>query len=389
MRVLLVHNYYKLSGGEDKVFEEEKQLLLEYGHEVECFVKHNEEQIRGILSKLKLLFTTHKNASVEREFQALISRWQPDVVHVHNFFPLISPSIFYACHHQNIPVVMTLHNYRLIYPNGLMYHNGKVDLRTFPGSAYKVVFDRVYRNSFLQTLVVSHLIEFHKKRQTWNKYVDKFICLTEFSKNLFEKWGIHADRLVVKPNTVKPVESQNRPIQNQFLFVGRLSEEKGVKQLIEAWVNQKIPHRLLMIGEGPLKLTLEKIADGHSNIEFLGKRNQKEVLSCMSESTALVFPSLWYEGLPMTIIESFSVGLPVLSTSHGNQGSIVRDGITGMLFSVEGFTDLGEKVNLISADKVLRKSLGDNARAEFSSKYDQRLNHDYLMSIYREVQKNA
>jgi len=192
--------------------------------------------------------------SVFNEFKQVLYELKPDIVHVHNTFPLITPSVFYACKKCSIPVVLTLHNYRLIYPNALLMHDGKIDLRTFRKSAFSVVKDKVYQNSILKTLSVARLIEYHKKRNTWNTQVDKFISLTEYGKELFRDWGISEDLLVVKPNFVSDPYQQIKVLKHEkkkdgFLFVGRISREKGIEDVIETWVEYNLKIPLSIIGD--------------------------------------------------------------------------------------------------------------------------------------------
>jgi len=390
LKVLLVHNYYKIAGGEDKVFEQEAQLLRSKGHEVITYLKDNKTGIRSIFHKISLLFTTHYNQGEKKRMTKILSENRPHIVHVHNFFPLFSPSIFEACYDANIPVVFTLHNFRLLYPNGLLFNKSKMDLRTIKGSAYLTIKDRVYRNSFLQTLVVAHMIEYHKKHDTWNQLVNGFICLTNFSRDIYKEWGIDERKLHVKPNfIVKEHQEAPNVILDQFVCIGRLSEEKGIDFLVRAWKNADIKSKLIIIGDGELMKKLMEESNNYDPICFAGKLDNKAALKTLACSKALIFPSICYEGFPLTIVESFSLGVPVISSNFGNQGIIVEHENNGLLFEKGVESDLISQVDRINKDSDFRKLLSENCVKDFESKYSEEKNYEMLMQIYdRLIQRN-
>ncbi|MEQ9220312.1 MAG: glycosyltransferase family 4 protein [Cyclobacteriaceae bacterium] len=391
MRILLVHNFYKYSGGEDQVFDNEKDLLQKNGHQVFTFTKHNEVELKNLRSKIKLLFSTHYNKNILGELRLAINEIRPEIIHVHNFFPLISPSIFYLCKQLNVPVVMTLHNYRLIYPNGLLFHNGKLDLRAITGNVWYTIIRRVYRKSLLGTFVVSNMIEWNKKKETWNKCVDAFICLTEFSRNIFRKFGIEEGRLYVKPNFTsidKSTEGINEQNGNYYLFIGRLTEEKGILDLVKTWIDYNVKYELQIIGDGDLSEVIINKIDQQSNIKFLGKQDHNQVLKKLRSCKALIFPSIWYEGFPMTIVESFSVGKPVITANIGNQSFIVKNSFNGLHydhFNSESLVTVLETLN----DEHLYQRLCKNAFEDFMENYTEKRNYEILMSIYTSIIKKA
>ncbi|MBU2916042.1 glycosyltransferase family 4 protein [Reichenbachiella agariperforans] len=392
MKILVCHNLYKIPGGEDKVFHEETALLRANGHEVHTIQKLNTKSIRSIKDKITLLFTTHYNRFWYKTFKKVLKEVSPDVVHVHNFFPLYSPSIFYACKSMNIPVVMTLHNYRLLYPNGLLLKNdGTIDLRTIRRSAYLTIPDKVYRNSYLQTAVVAHLIEYHRKRNTWNTKVDALICLTEFSKKIFEESGIETNRLWVKPNFVfQPKEDyvKKEPVEKiHFVFIGRLSFEKGILNLVKSWLNFKSGVQLTIIGEGLLYEEIKNEIGSSNSVHLLGSRSNKETLNVLSTARALVFPSIWYEGFPMTILESLSLGVPIVSTSIGSQGSIVRDEFNGLHYNPDIEDSLENAIDRLN-DDALHQILSNNARKDFLENYTKEKSLSILEKVYSSVIMN-
>jgi glycosyltransferase involved in cell wall biosynthesis len=389
MNILQVHNRYKITGGEWTVLNQEYDLLKK-NHSVEQFIVDNTKQLDSLYSKLKLVFTTHYNRRSKELVRKTIRETKTELMHVHNFFPLLSPSIFEAAKEEGIPSVMTLHNYRLIHPNGYLLHHGKIDERSVRGSAYSTVLDGVYRDSIFQTAVVAHMIEYHRKRETWSENVDCLICLTEFAKAKFIEAGFPEKNLKVKPNFIEDAfcrknfsEIVDRK-ENFYLFIGRISEEKGIRTLVDAWstLNNRSTAKLLILGEGPLKKELQKKTKDQSHISWLGFVERKQVLDYLMKAKALLFPSEWYEGMPMTILESFSAATPVLSTNIGSQAEIVDHGKTGILFEPGDQEGLIETVEHFELDKEKQREMSLAARREYEEKYTPEVNRVKLESIY-------
>lgn len=392
MKIVQVHNRYKIRGGEWTVFNHEKELLSRE-HEVDTIVVDNREKLRSVLDKANLIFTTHYNRESRRWVREQLLQKRPDIMHVHNFFPLLTPSIFDAARDAAVPSVMTLHNYRLIHPNGYLLHNGKIDERSVTGSAWSCVPDRVYRDSLFQTAVVAHMIEYHRKKETWKKKVDAFICLTEFAKKKFIEGGLPPDKLKVKPNFVMDslkelyggVPNGNR--ESFYLFVGRISEEKGIRTLIRAWkkLGASSRFKLVILGEGPLKSELEHSSHDMKNISWVGVAERSVVMEYLWKARALIFPSEWYEGMPMTILESFCMGTPVISSDIGSQKEIVTDHQTGLHFKKGSVESMIEAITLMDQKEELREDLGQAARKEYEMKYTPEVNYGKLLSIYEEL----
>jgi glycosyltransferase involved in cell wall biosynthesis len=380
MKVLQVHNEYQQRGGEDNVVEFEKALLSRR-HEVMQYIVSN-HSIASFWSKVRLLWSTHYSIRSYRNFRNILVEEKPDIVHVHNFFPLLSPSVFQACKDEAIPVVMTLHNYRLIHPNGFLLKGDEIDERSVEGSAYQCVKDKVYRNSFLQTLIVAHMIEYHRKRRTWHQLVNRFIALTNFAKAKFVQGGLPADKIHVKPNFL--LEADRKPIKhrsNQFVFVGRLSPEKGIKTLLQAW--QDVPtYELVIIGEGPLESDVRKASLSNKKITYLGSLSHERVIEELGKSKGLVFPSEWYEGFPMVIVEALACGTPVISSNIGSQQEIITDGISGLHFEVKNAKHLAEKVNELGFNERFFEQLSSNAKVQYENLYNQERNLKLLEEIY-------
>ena len=396
MRILQVHNRYKTPGGEWTVLNQENGLLKQ-NHDVDQFLIKNSEHLVTLTDKAKLIFKTHYNHQSKLLIKEQLQKRKYDVMHVHNFFPLLTPSIFEAARELGVPSVLTLHNYRLIHPNGLMYHKGKIDQRSIQGSAYRCVWDGVYRNSKLQTAVVAHMIEYHRKKGTWNRYPTAFIALSKFSKNKFAEGGIPADRIFIKPNFLKDpcIEYDDLEISseklNRFLFLGRISHEKGIEDLIRCWMERSIPAELWIAGEGPLKKKLQQKTKGEKTIKWLGQCEKIDILKLLSNSKALLFPTKWYEGMPLIIIEAMSMGCPVISSDIGNPKNMIAHKINGLLFEPGKMADLYKNISWIIRNPKKSKKLGENARMKYEELYTPEKNYDILLSIYQnaiEYEKN-
>lgn len=396
MNILQVHNRYKITGGEWTVLNQEYDLLKKE-HSVDRLIVDNTEKLDTLFNKLKLIFTTHYNHQSKEMVREKIRKTGAEIMHVHNFFPLLSPSIFEASQEEGIPSVMTLHNYRLIYPNGYLMHDGKIDERSIHGSAYSCVLEGVYRNSMLQTAVVAHMIEYHRKRDTWAKNVDCLICLTEFAKAKFVEAGIPGEKMRVKPNFVddafrrKNLSEMIDQKDDYYLFIGRISEEKGIRTLVNAWNTWKsaTSPQLLILGEGPLKKELQKKSQDNTKISWLGFVERVRVLEILSKAKALIFPSEWYEGMPMTILEAYSAATPVISTNIGSQGEIVHHKRTGLHFEPGKEQSLVETLEHFESINNEHKDMSLAARREYEEKYTPEVNREMLLSIYREFVKNT
>lgn len=382
MNILIVHNQYTSKGGEDTVVENEMRLLKNHGHNVDLYTQSN-SQINGLFSKIKTAIYSSYSKDIYKYFNTKKISDKYDIIHVHNFFPLITPSIFYAAKNNGIPIVMTLHNYRLICPSGLLMHKDKIYEKSIKYGPYSTIFDKVYRNSFIGTFFLAKMIHDHKKKGTWNNTIDKLIALTNFGKKKFIESGINESQLVVKPNFVHDSNKNQLKKENYALFVGRISKEKGIMVLLEAW--KEIDYKLIIIGDGPLKN--EVINTNNKNIIFLGQKNKTEVTELMQKASFLVMPSTWYEGLPMVLIESFCAGLPVIASKIGTLEETVENNVTGLHFKTNNVIDLRLKANKLISDKALLHTLSKNARNQYLNNFSASKNYNILIDIYSNVIK--
>jgi glycosyltransferase involved in cell wall biosynthesis len=383
MKILLVHNKYQQYGGEDSVLTCEEKLLAANGHECSKSLIAN-HCVTGFAKKLIVAAkASWSDFGCKFVAQAII-RFQPDIVHVHNFFPLLTPAVYDACNEAGVPVVQTLHNYRTICPGALLMRNGKICEKCITGSPYQAVLHRCYRNSFPGSWAVARMVAFHRKKKTWQNKVDRFIALTEFARHKFIEAGFPANKIVVKPNfyDCKGGGSESAS-EKGALFVGRLSREKGVATLLEAWKSLNISLRIA--GEGPLDMS-----SGHKNkcITFLGHLSGNQVSLEMSKAAFLVMPSEWYEGFPMVLVEAFALGLPVVASRLGGMAEIVEDGVTGLHFEPGNPRDLVEKVKWMHDHPEQCRQMGQNTRRVYEEKYTPEKNYEMLMEIYQQAIEN-
>lgn len=381
MRILTVHNYYKIRGGEDECFEAEIKLLREMGEDVEIYQENNDRVAE--IGKLRMAADTIWSKEAYEKLQQRFIQKPLDVVHIHNFFPLISPSIYYAAKAQGIPVVQTLHNYRLLCPNALFFREGKVcedclgKFIPYPGIQHGC-----YRENKVASAAVATMLGVHRAMNTWTKMVDLYICLTEFAKQKFIQAGIPAEKIVVKPNFVSPEPTVGSGKGGYALFVGRLSVEKGLDTLLAAWeqLGEQIP--LKIVGDGPLADDVLKATKRFPQIEWLGRRPMSEVHDLMGEAKFLVFPSKWYETFGRVAIEAFAKGTPVIAANIGAIAEIVAPGKTGLHFEPGVPEDLANKVKWVLENPEQMAQMRKEARLEFEAKYTLKKNYQQLIEIY-------
>jgi glycosyltransferase involved in cell wall biosynthesis len=388
MKLLQVHNFYQQPGGEEAVVRGEHALLSEAGHQVSTFVRDNDEIASyGIVRKASLSLRTVWAWDSYRKMQAVLSKEQPDVAHFHNVFPLISPAAYYACRKAGVPVVQTLHNYRLLCSSANFFRDGKVCEECVEHSLWRGVRYGCYRQSRAETAIVALSLAAHRAMNTWSEMVDCYIALTEFERRKFIAAGFPPDKLVVKPNFVKPDPGPRNGTSDYALFVGRLSPEKGLRTLLAGWqhLGNHIP--LLLVGDGPLRAELEAKAceDGSSNITFCGRLAPARAIEAMKGARFLVFPSEWYEGFPVAIIEAFASGVPVISSRLGSMREIIEDGRTGLHFTHGNAADLAAKVGWAWSHPSEIAGMGKQARREYEAKYTPQANYAMLLEIYGRV----
>ena len=378
MRILQIHNSYQQAGGEDRVVEQEAELLRSHGHQVTQLTASNDD-IHGMVDRVRTAFRAAYSPRTKARCLQAIDGTQPDVAHVHNLFPLLTPSVLDACAERRIPVVMTLHNYRLLCPGAFLMRDGQACTRCVASTPYTAVLHRCYRGSALGSAVAARVVAAHRTRGTWLVKVHRFVALTEFGRNLFIEGGLPADRIVVKPNFCSPVPTPQQGWRSGALFVGRLSKEKGVPTLLSAW--RSVPHALRLAGSGPCLAS----EDPGSNVTLLGPLDPEGVASEMGKTRFLVMPSECFEGFGMVIVEAFAAGLPILTSRLGAMAEIVRDGVTGLHFEPGDPHDLAAKASWLFERPDECQRMGMNARAEYERRYTADRNYERLMDVYRQA----
>jgi glycosyltransferase involved in cell wall biosynthesis len=384
MRILLIHNYYQHSGGEDQVFQAEFELLVANGHQVWPYTLHN-QQIEQ-MSSLGLLSKTLWNQQVYRELRALIRQAKIQIAHFHNPFPLVSPAAYYACKAQGIPVVQTCHNYRLLCPNAMLLRNGQV-CEACVGKLVPLaaVRHKCYRNQRAASAGVAALITGHRLMQTWTRQVDTYIALTKFARQKLIEGGLPAAKVVVKPNFVNPDPGRGDGAGGYALFVGRLSEEKGIDLLLAAWKSLGTQIPLKLVGDGPLAEQVAAAVHSTPGLTWVGRKSMQDVYALMKAAAFLVFPSRWYEGLPRTIIESFAVGTPVIAANLGAMASLIRPGETGLHFQSGNGADLIAKVRWAADHPEIVQQWRQNARRDYEQHYTAEQSYRQLLEIYTQA----
>lgn len=375
-RVLVIHNAYQHRGGEDSVVESEIELLRSRGHAVQTYFRHNDD-IANLPAVTVARQTLWSNRSAE-DLTELVSRFRPDIVHAHNTFPLLSPSVYWAASRLNVPVVQTLHNFRLMCLNALFLREGKVCEDCLGAPPWRGVARACYRGSRPASGVLAGMLTLHRGLGSYRNKVARYIALNEFCREKFIAGGLPAQRLAVKPNFVaSPTLPDNKRGRSGLLFVGRLSPEKGVSTLAQAIA--KLPLAGLRVaGEGPQRSELQGLA----GVSMLGSLPKQGVMDEMSRALALVVPSIWYETFGMVAIEAFATGTPVIASRIGALAELVRDGETGLLFEPGDAKDLTRKLRWAMANPESMRAMGHRARALYEANFTPEVNYGQLIAVY-------
>lgn len=378
MKILIAHNAYQHRGGEDAVVDAEVALLREHGHEVEVYAQHNDalNNMPRATAAMTAIWSTRSTGDIE----SLCESFRPDVIHVHNTFPLISPSLYWAAARQHVPVVQTLHNFRLLCPQAIFLRDGKVCEDCVGKLPWRAVTRKCYRDSAVQSAVITSMLATHRAIGTYRERVTRYIALNNFARNKYVEGGLPADRFRIKPNFVA---SSARPTWEQRsggMYVGRLSSEKGLDVLAQA-VRLAPAAAVDVIGSGPL----EALARDAFGERLLGFRPLEEIMARMGTAQFMVLPSICYENSPRTIVEAFACGLPVIASRLGALIDIVRDGETGLLFNPGDPADLAAKMTWAAANPEQMKRMGQAARTEYEAKYTPERNYDLLIDIYEDA----
>jgi len=383
MRILLVHNAYRHSGGEDRVVETEAQMLRERGHEVLTYIRQNPDH--GV-AVLRLAGQAFWNQTAYLELRRLIHDTKPHIVHLHNTFPLISPAALYAARRECVPTVQTLHNYRLLCPNGLFLRDEKPCEDCMNKSApWPAILHACYRNSYAASAVAAGTLAMHRARATWRTQVDWYIALTEFSRQKFIVGGLPAERISVKPHVVHPDPRIGSGDGGFALFVGRLSHEKGIETLLAAWRRLAGRMQLVIVGDGPLGESVRRAAAATRAISWVGKRSFQDVQELLGRATFVIVPSICYETFGLVVAEAYAKGTPVLAAKLGALEELVEDGRTGFLFTPGDCDDLARQVELILECPAALKPMRKAARSKYERFYRADSNYTMLLRVYTDA----
>ncbi len=388
MNILMIHNSYQFRGGEDESYESEVRMLLAEGHTVETIhIRNSEIESKGKLQvALESFWSSPSYDLVDRKLRECPF----DVLHVQNFFPQLSPSVYYAARKHEVAVVQTLRNYRLLCPGVFLYRDGHVcedcmgKVVKYPG-----IVHGCYRGSRLATATVAAMTAFHSIKGTWLNSVDLYIALTRFVRDKFIEAGFPEDKVVVKNNFVYPDPGCGSGEGDYALFVGRLSPEKGVDTLLSAWKQLDRNWSLKIAGDGPMSAQVQSFCAAHKDVEWVGAKSRAETAHLMGNARVLVFPSQWYETFGRVAMESFAAGTPVIASCLGAMAEICDDGHTGRLFEPGNAGDLAEKLRWVHDNPERVRSMRPLARQTYESKYTMQPNCRVLIQAYESAQRTS
>lgn len=387
MKILMVHNYLRPPSGENTVFEQERQLLESKGHEVVAYTRENSEiETMRFFEKAMLPLRAFWSVTDHREISRIVRTEKPDVAHFHNIFPLVSPAAYRACKGAGVPVVQTLHHFRIVCPGALLFREGRVcedcsGMHFLPGIRHGC-----YRNSSLQTAGMAAVVHFHRMIRTWRDRVDLYIALSGFALETYRRLGFPSSDFYVKTNFLQdPVEPVSED-EEYGIYIGRIGEEKGIPALVDALRKcPEIPFKV--IGDGPLTdYLLGRLKErGLENLEYLGVKSHKECMKYLVKARFMVLPSQWYEGVPMVLLEAMSAGKPAIVSNIGVLSEMVMDRINGLVFTPGAKEELTERMKRLHADPEGAREMGKKGRDLFEEKYTREVNYSMLMEAYRKA----
>ena len=393
MKILAIHNFHRKgsASGDDQVFKSETAMLESHGNEVVRYTVCNDEfDNAGAIGKVKTMFDMKWSGKNYEAVQELIRKEKPDVVHVHTFFPLLSPSILYAAKRLNVPVVATLHDTRFICPCATSLRGKELCNECGDGHYLRMCKYGCFKGSKAQSFIVANIFSYHRKKRTFYDQIDKYICLNDNQIKLLTEIGFDKNKIVKKYNFVPDAEADSMPVKVEGLperyvvFYGRIGEEKGIRMLMKAWDKTgNIP--LVVMGGGPLENEFKAWADTKDNVHFLGYTEHNKCLSIVKGAEFVVFPSIWYEGCSMVEIETMSLGKALIATDLGFSVEAVTEGYNGSKFKLGDTDEFVSKITGLWSDPVKAREMGLNARKEYEDKYMPEDNYTQLMNIYNSV----
>lgn len=393
MKILAIHNFHRKgsASGDDQVFKSETALLEENGHTVIKYNVCNDEfDNAGVLGKVMSTFGMLWSFKNYNNVETIIKQEKPDIVHVHTFFPLLSPSILYAAKRNGCKVVATLHDTRFICPCATSLRGTELCNKCGDGHYLRMCKYGCFKCSKLQSLLVAGIFKYHRVRKTFYNQIDKYICLNENQIRLLKEIGFDGNKIVKKYNFVPDAQANLKPIQlddipkRYVVFYGRIGEEKGIRILMRIWDEIKdIP--LVVMGTGPLENEFKEWANNKENVYFLGYTQHEKCLSIVKGSEFVVFPSIWYEGCSMVEIETESLGRGLVATDLGFSVEAIENGVNGFKIRLGDIQGFKNQIESLWNNPELCKTIGANARIDYDQKYVPEMNYEELNSIYKDV----
>ena len=393
MKILAIHNFHRKgsASGDDQVFKSETAMLEAHGNEVVRYTVCNDEfDNAGAAGKIKTMFDMRWSKKNYKAVQDLINKEHPDVVHVHTFFPLLSPSILYAAKELNVPVVATLHDTRFVCPCATSLRGTELCNECGDGKYMRMCKYGCFKGSKAQSFIVANIFSYHRKKRTFYDQIDRYVCLNDNQIGLLTNIGFDKNKITKKYNFVPDAEANTtfqkvEGIPDRYVvFYGRIGEEKGIRMLMKAW-DQITDIPLVVMGGGPLEEEFKTWANTKENVYYLGYTEHNKCLSIVKGAEFVVFPSIWYEGCSMVEIETMSLGKPLVATDLGFSVEAVTEGYNGSKFKLGSLEDLTGKIKALWNDPDKCNEMGLNARKDYESKYMPEDNYDQLIKIYNSV----
>jgi len=385
MRILIAHNRYQQHGGEDNVVVAECKLLLAHGHEVTRFDVDN-DHIQGRVSQIATAAGSVYSLSAKRRVREAIDAAKPDIVHVHNFFPTLSPSIFYACADAGVPVVHTLHNYRIVCCAPYLFREGHLceecieERSPLPG-----ILHGCYRSSHIGSAVAGLGMAFHHEIGTWSTKVAAFIALNEFAASKIGDYRVPREKIIVKPNFSVDL-GLGKGDGGYALFVGRLSPEKGIQTILDADAAGSLTMDVVLLGDGPMR---EQVAQAQarpgSRLISKGFIQHDQIIEYMRRASVLIMPSIWYESGPLVVIEALSLGLPVIAAALGNVAQVISTTTAGLLYEPGNSAGLAAALAQFASNPEEIIEMRRRARLAYESTHTPQKNYERLIEIYEGV----
>ena len=387
LRVLVVHNRYRSEqpSGEDRVVDQERALLSDAGHWVSTFERRSDDiATMSLLGKAEIPFRVPWNPAVRSELAAQLRAERPDIVHIHNTFPLLSPSVVAACADAGVPAVATLHNYRMVCPSGTLYRGGRVCTDCVGATPLPALRHGCYRGSSLATVPLA--VNMVANRRRWWSGVARFFCISHAQRHILVQAGMPAERLAVKHNfVVDPGDRRSGPGE-YLLYLGRLTDEKGVRLLMTAWDRVEagggLGLPLVLAGAGPLHGELARWAQGRDDVRYLGLQTRAECAALMARAAAVVAPSAWLEAFGLVVVEAMAAGVPTVAAAHGAFIELVDDGVTGLMHRPGDADSLAQCLRRIVATPERNREMGEMARRRYERDFTPSVGLDRLVAGY-------